>query len=94
MDAGWIVNHNSPMKLMTTSQGLDPRPGLVLSETVGLDLPAADPSLPSNWHALLPDPDRVRAVFDKHVDRLAEMEELASGKDNLPLPYLDLARTR
>ena len=82
------------MKLITTTQGLDPRPGLALSETVGLDLPAADPSLPHNWHALLPDPSRVRAVFDQHADRLDEMESLVAAGENLPLPFLDLSRTR
>ncbi len=82
------------MKLITTTQGLDPRPGLALSETVGIDLPAADPSLPSNWHALLPDLGRVRALFDRHVDRLDKMEVLIATGENLPLPYLDLTRTR
>jgi len=82
------------MKLITTTQGMDPRPGLALSETVGLDLPTADPSLPSNWHALLPDLGRVRAVFDKHVDRLDEMEALVTAEQNLLLPFLDLAATR
>ena len=48
------------MKLITYTQGTDPRPGLALSETVGLDLLAADPSLPANWHALFADLDRVR----------------------------------
>jgi 2-keto-4-pentenoate hydratase/2-oxohepta-3-ene-1,7-dioic acid hydratase in catechol pathway len=82
------------MKLITTTQGMDPRCGLALSETVGLDLPAADPSLPSNWHALLPDLGRVRAVFDKYVDRLDEMDALIAGGENLPLPFLDLVKTR
>ena len=54
------------MKLITTSQGLEPRPGLALSATVGLDLPAADPSLPANWHALLPDLARVSASISRH----------------------------
>ena len=38
VDARPIVVHNSPMKLITTTQGTDPRPGLALSETVGVDL--------------------------------------------------------
>ena len=80
------------MKLITTSQGLEPRPGLALSATVGLDLPAADPSLAMNWHALLPDLDRVRRRFEKDVDRLAEMENLVREGGELPRPYLDLAK--
>jgi hypothetical protein len=94
VDGGALEYHNTLMKLITTTQGLDPRPGLALSETVGLDLPTADPSLPNNWHALLPDLGRVRAVFEQHVDRLEEMTSLAAAGENLPLPYLDLNRTR
>jgi 2,4-diketo-3-deoxy-L-fuconate hydrolase len=94
VDPCLVVHHNSPMKLITTTQGMDPRPGLALSETVGLDLPTADPSLPSNWHALLPDLGRVRAVFDMHVDRLDEMETRVTAEENLLLPFLDLAATR
>jgi 2-keto-4-pentenoate hydratase/2-oxohepta-3-ene-1,7-dioic acid hydratase in catechol pathway len=82
------------MKLITTTQGTDPRPGLALSETVGLDLPAADPNGASNWHAALPDLDRVRVMGARHEDRLAEMEELVAAAQNLPLPFLDLTRTR
>jgi len=82
------------MKLITTTQGMEPLCGLALSEMVGLDLPSADQSLPGNWHALLPDLSRVRAVCDKHMDRLDEMEELVAAGENLPLPYLDLAKTR
>jgi 2-keto-4-pentenoate hydratase/2-oxohepta-3-ene-1,7-dioic acid hydratase in catechol pathway len=80
------------MKLITTSQGLEPRPGLALSATVGLDLPAADPSLPSNWHALLPDLSRVRNRYEKDVVRLDEMENLVRLGKDLPRPYLDLAK--
>jgi 2-keto-4-pentenoate hydratase/2-oxohepta-3-ene-1,7-dioic acid hydratase in catechol pathway len=82
------------MKLITTSQGLEPRPGLALSATVGLDLPAADPSLASNWHALLPDLGRVRRRFEQDVDRLEEMENLVREGRDLPRPYLDLGRTQ
>ena len=35
----------APMRLITYTQGTDPRPGLALSDTVGLDLLAADPLL-------------------------------------------------
>jgi 2-keto-4-pentenoate hydratase/2-oxohepta-3-ene-1,7-dioic acid hydratase in catechol pathway len=82
------------MKLITISQGLVPRPGLALSATVGLDLPAADPSLPSNWHALLPDLGPVRAVLAQHVDRLDEMENLVRLGEDLPGPFVDLTKVR
>ena len=82
------------MKLITTSQGLEPRPGLALSATVGLDLPSADPSLASNWHALLPDLDRVRRRVEQDVDRLEEMENLVREGRDLPRPYLDLGKVQ
>ena len=94
MDGCFQVPHNPCMKLITTTQGTDPRPGLALSETVGLDLPAADPTGPPNWHASLPNLDRVRVMRARYEDRLEEMEALVATGENLPLPYLDLARTR
>ncbi len=42
------LGHNRAMKLITYTQGTDPRCGLALSETVGVDLLAADPSLSGN----------------------------------------------
>ena len=80
------------MKLITISQGLQPRPGLALSATVGIDLPTADPSLNLNWHALLPDLTAVRAVHDQHVGRLEAMENLVRTGANLPAPFLDLGK--
>jgi len=81
------------MKLITISQGLQPRIGLALSATVGIDLPTADPSLNLNWHSLLPDLAAVRAVFEQHVDRLEAMENLVRTGANLPAPFLDLGKT-
>jgi len=80
------------MKLITTTHGTDPRPGLALSETVGVDLPAADPTLPPNWHALLPDLTGVRRVWDEQSKHLEEMEKMQAEGQALPSPYLDLAR--
>jgi len=80
------------MKLITTTQGTDPRPGLALSETVGVDLPAADPTMPPNWHALLPDLTTVRKVWDEQSSYLEEMEGIRAEGRSLPSPYLDLTR--
>ena len=82
------------MKLITTTQGADPRPGLALSETIGVDLPAADPTLPANWHALLPDLTAVRRVRDEQSGHLGEMEKIREEGRGLPSPYLDLEKSR
>ena len=78
------------MKLITFTQGADPRPGLALSDNVGLDLLAADPSLPGNWHVLFGDLDPVRRVHDQHVGRLSEMESLLTTDQSLPMPFVPL----
>lgn len=78
------------MKLITYLQGTDPRPGLALSETVGIDLLAANPSFPANWHALYSNLAAVRQVHEAYADRAGEMEKLRLGGDHLPLPYVDL----
>ena len=78
------------MKLITFLQGTDPRPGLALSETVGVDLTAADPSLPANWHVLYTNLDAVRAVHRAQAGKLEEMESRRQGKEPLPLPFVDL----
>jgi len=77
------------MKLITYTQGADPRPGLALTERVGLDLMAADPELPGNWHALYSELDRVRAICDRNLP-LAEglpMDEPSAWT----LPFFELA---
>jgi len=71
------------MKLITYTQGTDPRCGLVLSDTVGLDLLAADPTLPGTWHALFSELDRVRLVHDRFRERAAASD--------LALPLFRLA---
>ena len=80
------------MKLITYLQGADPRPGLALSETVGIDLLATNPSLPANWHALYSNLDPVRAVHEAHAGLVGEMETSRLGGQDLPLPFVDLTR--
>jgi len=82
------------MKLITFTQGTDPRPGLALSETVGVDLLAADPSLPGNWHILFGDLTGVRLVHKRHVERLGEMETFLAAGQDLPLPFVKLGGPR
>jgi len=72
------------MKLITYTQGADPRPGLVLDNQVGLDLLAADPTLPGNWHGLFAVMDRVRALHEQHAGQ--------TGTTGLPLFNLDDVR--
>jgi len=78
------------MKLITYLQGAGPRCGLALSETVGLDLLSTDPSLPGNWHALLPNLQRVHEIFRQFKDGISGQEEAVSRGEDLCLPYLDL----
>jgi 2,4-diketo-3-deoxy-L-fuconate hydrolase len=82
------------MKLITYLQGADPRPGLALSETVGLDLTAANPALPANWHALYTNLDPVRQAHDAHVGQLGDLETRRLAGEDLPLPFVDLRRVR
>ncbi len=82
------------MKLLNYLRGTMPRPGLALSETVGLDLLACQPSLSGNWQAMLPDLSPIRAIFDEHLPRAAD---LAAGWDagEVPtLPYFDLRQAQ
>ena len=69
------------MRLITYIQGSDPRPGLALNDTVGLDLLATDPTLPANWHGLFTMMDRVRSLHDRHAGQ--------TGTSTLPLFSLD-----
>lgn len=78
------------MKLITFTQGADPRCGLALSETVGIDLLAADPSLTGNWHLMFGDMAPIRQVHNQHVDRLDEMLALVDSGSDLPLPFVKL----
>jgi 2-keto-4-pentenoate hydratase/2-oxohepta-3-ene-1,7-dioic acid hydratase in catechol pathway len=78
------------MRLITFTQGADPRCGLALSDSVGLDLQAADPTLPDNWHALFSELDRVRRLHDAHRGRADEQ----AGADPPPLPFVHLDRVQ
>ncbi|HOX24616.1 MAG TPA: fumarylacetoacetate hydrolase family protein [Candidatus Krumholzibacteria bacterium] len=76
------------MKLITFTQGANPRCGLALSGTVGLDLLAADPTLPANWHALFGEMDRIRELGDRFGPRAED----AGDHPSLPLFRLAAAR--
>lgn len=78
------------MKLITFTQGADPRCGLALSDTVGLDLLAADPTLPVTWHALFSEMHRIRRIHD---DSLPQRDKLVPGKE-WPLPFFHLAEVQ
>ena len=78
------------MRLITFLQGTDPRPGLALSETVGIDLPAANPSLPANWHVLYGNLNPLREIWDAHLPRLGELEQQRLAGKDLPLPFVNL----
>jgi 2-keto-4-pentenoate hydratase/2-oxohepta-3-ene-1,7-dioic acid hydratase in catechol pathway len=67
------------MRYITYTQGTDPRCGLALSDTVGLDLLAADPTLPTTWHALLSERDRLQALHDEWAPRISAPDAGASA---------------
>ncbi|MBD3220804.1 hypothetical protein GF314_06140 [bacterium] len=71
------------MRLITFTQGADPRPGLVLSDTVGLDILAADPMLPDTWHALFSEMDALRRLHDTFAPQAGE--RAGDGPPQLPL---------
>lgn len=80
------------MRLISYTQGMGPRCGLALSDTVGVDLPAAQPALPDNWHVLLPDLDPVHQVHAELMEQVGELEKTRLGGGALPLPFVDLTR--
>jgi 2-keto-4-pentenoate hydratase/2-oxohepta-3-ene-1,7-dioic acid hydratase in catechol pathway len=80
------LRDDGAMKLITYLQGSDPRCGLALSETVGLDLLAADPTLPDTWHALFSEMDRIAAL---HAE-LASRAQALSEDEEPPLPFFRL----
>ena len=73
------------MRLITFTQGSDPRCGLALSDTVGLDLLAADPTLPPTWHALFSEMERLQRLHDAWGPRAGE----AAAAEAAPLVRLD-----
>ncbi len=79
------------MKLISYSQGADPRPGVALNEHVGLDILAADPSLPDNWHALFSEMATVGAVVDKFS---AAAGDGAPEGDAVAFPMFPLAAVK
>ena len=78
------------MKLITYTQGADPRCGLALSDMIGLDLQAADPTLPTTWHALFSEVDRLAALRDKLAPEAAGLADAGQP----PAPYLRLDAVR
>jgi 2-keto-4-pentenoate hydratase/2-oxohepta-3-ene-1,7-dioic acid hydratase in catechol pathway len=78
------------MKLITFTSGPQARPGLAFDGRLGLDLLAADPTLPENWHALFSEMDRVRRLHDGFA---AEAASLAQDPPaHVVLPFVDLTR--
>ena len=78
------------MKLISFTQGTGPRCGLALSETVGIDLLSANPSLPGNWHANLPNLERIHEIHDQFIDSLGALEKSRLAGDALPSPVVGL----
>jgi len=82
------------MKILNYLRGTMPRPGLALSDAVGLDLLACQPSLSDNWLVMLPDLSTVRAIHDDHVQQAAELEASWAAGEKPTLPYFDLRQAR
>ncbi len=82
------------MKILNYLRGTMPRPGLALSDAVGLDLLACQPSLSDNWLVMLPDLSEVRAIHDDHVQHAAELEASWAEGEKPTLPYFDLRQAR
>ena len=80
------------MKLITFTQGTNPRCGLALSDKIGIDLAKADPTLPPNWHALLPDMTGVRRVWDEQSPQLEALKVGQEAGNPLPPPFFDLTQ--
>jgi 2,4-didehydro-3-deoxy-L-rhamnonate hydrolase len=78
------------MKLISFTQGTGPRCGLALSETLGVDLLSADPSLPGNWHAMLPNLQRIHEIHSQFRDQIADQEKARLRGEALCLPFVDL----
>lgn len=82
------------MKLITYLQGPDPRCGLALSERIGLDLLAADPTLPDTWQALFSEMERIAALHAELCARAHELDSSLKEGDDPPLPFFLLPRVR
>ncbi len=81
------------MKLISFTQGSGPRCGLALSDTIGIDLQSAEPSLINNWHALFSGMDRIYEIQAQFQARTGEMEKERLGSRTLPSPFVDLTQT-
>ncbi len=80
------------MKLITFTSGRQARPGLAFGDRLGLDLLAADPTLPENWHALFSEMPRVRHLHDRVASEAATL--LETPPEEIRLPFIDLTRVR
>jgi 2-keto-4-pentenoate hydratase/2-oxohepta-3-ene-1,7-dioic acid hydratase in catechol pathway len=80
------------MKLITFTSGPQMRPGLAFDGRLGLDLLAADPTLPENWHALFSEMPRVRHLHDHFAAEAAALIQAPPGE--IALPFVDLTRVR
>ena len=78
------------MKLITYLQDRDPRCGLAMNSTVGLDLLAADPALPDTWHALFSEMDRLARLQAEFSSQAAEL----CREHALPSPFVSLSRVQ
>ncbi len=78
------------MKLITFMQETGPTCGLALSDSIGVDLVAADPTLPGNWHALLQDLSRVHQIHNELAARVRDLEISRLEGQPLPIPFLNL----
>ncbi len=83
-----------PMKLINYLRATKVRPGLALSNTVGLDLMACQPTLPETWHAMFPNLDPIQAISEEHGPRVAEIEARWAQGETPTLPYFDLRRAQ
>ncbi len=82
------------MKLLNYMRATKARYGLALSDTVGLDLLACQPSLPESLHGLLPGLDPIHAIFAEHQQRADELESRWAAGETPTLPYFDLRQAQ
>ncbi len=81
------------MRLITFTQDTAPRAGLALSDGVGLDLAAADPSLVGGWPELFSDLDRIRRLAQRYVAEGTEFDATGEAGSIAP-PLLRLSQVR
>ena len=81
------------MRLITFTHQTTPRPGLALSDRVGLDLAAADPSLTGGWPELFSDLDRIRRLAKRYAPEGTEFGTTDEAGSIAP-PLLRLSQVR